>query len=111
MNPGELNRQITLQRVETIPDGAGGTLRTAWIPIGVCFAKVEPEKAGRRFRHNQIISDGWGHLITTYYLAIEPTVRMRVILDNSEILYVHSIVNKGYQNKWMELHCYADAIN
>lgn len=110
MNPGQFNRQVIIQRLETIADGAGGTVKQTWLDFITVMASVEPVASNKRLNYNQIITEGWSHILTTWYMgiALEPNVRMRAILDNGEIMLIHSVINNSYQNKLMELACYAD---
>lgn len=110
MNPGQFNREVLLQRLTTVADGAGGTTKTDWVDVQYIMASVEPAAANRRLNYNQIITEGWSHILTTWYMgiALEPNVRMRAILEDGTIMLIHSVINNSYQNKLMELACYAD---
>jgi len=110
MNPGQFNRQVIIQRLETIADGAGGTIKQTWVDFITVMASVEPAAANRRLNYNQIVTEGWSHVLTTWYmgLALEPNVRMRAVLDDGTIMLIHSVINNSYHNRQMELACYAD---
>lgn len=110
MNPGQFNRQVIIQRLETIADGAGGTVKQTWLDFITVMASVEPVASNKRLNYNQIITEGWSHILTTWYMgiALEPNVRMRAILEDGTIMLIHSVINNSYQNKLMELACYAD---
>ena len=110
MNPGQFNRQVIIQRLETIADGAGGTVKQTWVDFITVMASVEPVGANRRLNYNQIVTEGWSHVLTTWYMgiALEPNVRMRAILEDGTIMLIHSVINNSYHNRQMELACYAD---
>ena len=110
MNPGQFNRQVIIQRLETIADGAGGTVKQTWVDFITVMASVEPAGANRRLNYNQIVTEGWSHVLTTWYMGmdLEPNVRMRAVLDDGTIMLIHSVINNSYHNRQMELACYAD---
>jgi head-tail adaptor len=110
MNPGQFNRQVIIQRLEAIADGAGGTIKQTWVDFITVMASVEPAAANRRLNYNQIVTEGWSHVLTTWYMgiALEPNVRMRAVLDDGTIMLIHSVINNSYHNRQMELACYAD---
>ena len=110
MNPGQFNRQVIIQRLETIADGAGGTIKQTWVDFITVMASVEPAAANRRLNYNQIVTEGWSHVLTTWYMGLdlEPNVRMRAVLDDGTIMLIHSVINNSYHNRQMELACYAD---
>ena len=110
MNPGQFNRQVIIQRLETIADGAGGTVKQTWVDFITVMASVEPAGANRRLNYNQIVTEGWSHVLTTWYMGLdlEPNVRMRAILEDGTIMLIHSVINNSYHNRQMELACYAD---
>ena len=76
MNPGQFNRQVIIQRLEAIADGAGGTIKQTWVDFITVMASVEPVGANRRLNYNQIITEGCSHVLTTRYMgiALEPNV-------------------------------------
>jgi head-tail adaptor len=112
MNPGQFNREVLLQRLTTVSDGAGGTTRTEWVDVQYIMASVEPAAANRRLNYNQIITEGWSHVLTTWYMAgLEPNVRMRAVLEDGTIMLIHSVINNSYHNRQMELACYADPMD
>ena len=110
MNPGQFNRQVIIQRLETIADGAGGTIKQTWVDFITVMASVEPAGANRRLNYSQIVTEGWSHVLTTWYMgiALEPNVRMRAVLEDGTIMLIHSVINNSYHNRQMELACYAD---
>ena len=110
MNPGQFNRQVIIQRLEAIADGAGGTIKQTWVDFITVMASVEPAGANRGLNYNQIVTEGWSHVLTTWYMGLdlEPNVRMRAILDDGTIMLIHSVINNSYHNRQMELACYAD---
>jgi head-tail adaptor len=110
MNAGNLNRRILLQTLTSANDGAGGTTNGVWADGDWCFAEVIPVTASRRLNYNQIITEGWSHLITTYFMGVslQPNVRMRAVLDDGTIMLIHSVINIDYKNHLIELAAYAD---
>ena len=110
MNPGEFNRLITVQYLTSDDDGAGGTTNGNWITKYQFFAKVVPATASRRLNYNQIVTEGWSHVIITHFMGLNkmPTVRMRGVLDDGTIMLIHSVINVDYHNQLLELACYAD---
>lgn len=110
MNPGDLNRRLLLQTLTSEDDGAGGTVKTEWVDAFEFMAYVEAGDIGRRLNYNQIVTEGWSHRITTYFMGITnmPGIRMRVILEDGTVLLVHSVVNEKYKNQFIQLLCYAD---
>ncbi len=111
MNPGDFNRRLLLQTLTTADDGAGGTTLTGWVDAFEFMGHVEAGDSGKRLNYNQIITEGWTHRITTYFMGAVnmPGIRMRVILDDGTILPITSVVNQKYKNQFIQLLCNADA--
>lgn len=110
MNAGRFNRRILLQTLTSADDNAGGTTGGVWNDGIWCFAEVIPATASRRLNYNQIITEGWTHIITTYFMGVDlqPNVRMRAVLDDGTIMLIHSVVNVDYKNHMIELAAFAD---
>lgn len=67
INPGELRVELTLERMEQVPDAIGGFSEN-WLAVGLLFAMVEPLSARSRFGADQTLEDV-SHRITIRHRA------------------------------------------
>ena len=106
MNAGNFNRLVTLQTLSVTLDAAGGTRSPVWTTAATFMASVEPMKGYRLLEYSQVIN-GKGYMVKTYYMATLTTLteRARLLLEDDTELGIHSIVNVGMKNQWLEIIC------
>lgn len=79
MDPGELNRKITIQQCTATRDGSGGEI-PAWSNVATPWAKKVHRTSREFFGAQKINAETTDMFIIRYRLGI--TVKMRVIFDN-----------------------------
>jgi len=106
MSAGNFNRLVTLQTLTVTAHAAGGTRTPVWTTTQTFMASVEPMTGYRLLEYSQVIN-GKGYMVKTYYMAGLTTLteRARLVLDDSTNLAIHSIVNVGMKNQWLEIVC------
>lgn len=92
MNPGRLNRRITIQELSTaIVRDAYGAVVPTWEDTDEIWAARRPLSASEQVQSGQVYSEGTV-LFTMRYRALKPTAR---ISYGKQIYNIKSIVDVG----------------
>lgn len=90
MNPGDLNRYVTLQELSASRDAFGAEILT-WVTLAAVWAQIEPLSGGEAYVSDKIQSQAT-HRFTIYYRS-DVTAEHRVIYGGYayDILLVQEI--------------------
>lgn len=78
MNPGDFNRNVTIQTITATRDAFGAEIET-WGDVAVVWAKIEPLSGGESYSSDNIQSQST-HRITVYYRT-DVTAKQRIVYD------------------------------
>lgn len=107
---GKLRERATIEALTTSSDGAGGTTGS-WLVAssigtsGVIWANIEPMSGIRREHYTQVYN-GIPHIITIRYysaLNINNIQGYRIIMSDTSVLRLTSIINSDYRDDFMIL--------
>jgi SPP1 family predicted phage head-tail adaptor len=101
MNPGELNKRITIQRKKTTLNSYGENIQD-WENLITIWASINPI-VGKEYFAAETINSEVTHKIKVRYLnIIKPNMRIEF---NSRIFTIQSIINYKENNTELQIMC------
>lgn len=100
MNPGRLNQQVRLQRLQKTPDGSGGFVST-WQDVATVWAEIRPLSGQEAQRAAQLFS-GVGYKVRLRQVACTASDRLQWLATGS-ILNIRSVIPGGRGAAYVEL--------
>lgn len=107
MRAGTLNKRVVFQRFASIPDGAGGAIRT-WTDFTTVWAQFSPERARERIQQGRLASAQAGVLrIRSSSITRQIDDTFRVVLDGV-VMNIRSAINPDQRNDMIEFSVETD---
>lgn len=91
MEPGRLNRRITIQEMSTHTRDAYGAVIPTWEDVDEVWASKRPLSASEQFQSGQVYAEA-SVLFTMRYRDLKPSAR---ISHSSRIYNIKSIIDVG----------------
>lgn len=101
MNPGQLNKRITLQQKTTAGDGAGGVTET-WSDVATVWAAVEPLNGPERYQAQKLQTIITHKVTIRYRVGVSP--KMRVVYSG-RILEIVEVIDPNERHEQLRLLC------
>lgn len=104
-----MRHKVTLQSQARVADGGGGFAVT-WTDVDDVYASIEPKSGNERFFGDKLESV-ISHIVTIRFRNdISPKYRIkyqrtRNTVTTTTYLNIEVIINKGMQERYMELQC------
>jgi SPP1 family predicted phage head-tail adaptor len=106
MNPGELNKKVTIERPVDTPDAQTGAPVRTWEDVATVWAKIEP-LAGREFWQAQQSQSAVTHQVEIWYRR-DVTCRNRLrFVDRLATRYldIAGMIDPGEEHVSLILQC------
>ena len=95
-----LRHQISVQRPDKTPDGAGGSSQT-WPTVASIRAYIKPISGGERLQALRLESDITTRIFVRYGLDVLPSDRIEY---DGRLFVIKAILNLEEANKWLEIY-------
>lgn len=100
--PGKLRNQITIEREQSVPDGAGGSTIT-WSTVASPRAFIKPMSGGERLQAMRLESTVTHRIFIRYRSDLLTSDRVSY---KGRIMQIRALINLEERNRWLEI--YAD---
>ena len=101
MNPGRLNRRVTLQRQETARD-AVGQAKPLWTDVAMVWAAVLPLRGREYFESAKVNSEITVRIIIRYRADVKPSWR---VVSGGNGYDIVEIINPADGKRELQLMC------
>ncbi|WP_201319144.1 phage head closure protein [Paenibacillus sp. EPM92] len=98
---GELRHKVTINQLQSVDDGAGGSVDT-WMPVATVFAAVNPLSGRELFQAQQLQSEITHKVRMRYRAGITPDMRVHF---GSRIFLISAVINWQERNRELALMC------
>lgn len=101
LDPGQLNRRVTLQKEVRTPDGAGGYVKT-WKTWATTWGCVEPSSGTEPYFSDQLYPHQQYKITIRYRAGVQPGMRL---LLGKQVLRIRSVGDPTYEHVLLPLQC------
>jgi len=101
MNPGKLNRRVTLQHQNTVRDEVGQA-KAVWTDVATVWAAVLPLRGREYFESAKVNSEITVRIIIRYRADVKPSWRVKHGADAYDII---EIINPADGKRELQLMC------
>lgn len=102
LDPGTLNRRITIKVPSTTQDGYGQEAQT-WTDVVTCWASIKAATSREVYAAAGFVSQ-LSHIVTIRYTSAQITSAMRVSYDN-RVLQVQAVVDPDESRVVLNIFC------
>ena len=105
MATGKYRDRVTAQRLQQVPDGAGG-MPSQWVTLTQFWAFVEPIGGREAMRANQLLADTDARVTTRWTEAVASiTAKDRLIVDGKPYSIVRPPADLRSRHRELEIMC------
>jgi len=101
MNPGKLNRRVTLQR-QAVSRDAVGQAKPVWADVATVWAAALPLSGREYFESARVNSEITVRVVIRYRADVKPSWRIKYGADAYDIV---EIINPAAGNRELQLLC------
>ena len=101
MNPGKLNKRISILKKEKVSNGGGGFKKNE-VPFADCWANINT-LSGREFQQAQQMEVEVSHKVTIRFR--KDVKRSQLVLFGERRFEIQYIINRDEANRFLELYC------
>ncbi|MDT2277698.1 phage head closure protein, partial [Paenibacillus larvae] len=103
MNPGKLNKRITIKKHEPLPDGAGGYEDDDGLAdVATIWANIRPLRGREYWQSQQTQAEVTHSIMIRYRKDID---RSHVVNYSGRLFDIQHIINVDEANRTLILHC------
>lgn len=102
MTAGKLRHQITIEREQSVSDGAGGSTIT-WSTVATPRAFIKPMSGGERLQAMRLEATVTHRIFIRYRSNLLTSDRINY---NGRLMQIRALINLEERNRWIEI--YAD---